>query len=75
MKINAGFFDRFVRFLFSGSMFYMGLYIYAGTTTGLIFTTIGLWLMLTSMLGLCPIYGLFHIRTGRGPRRWKDSHH
>ncbi len=58
MLCNVAQWDRFLRFFFS-----LGILIYAVAGGPFWFYILGLYLLVTSAWGLCPLYAYFRIRT------------
>jgi hypothetical protein len=63
MKVNLGGWDRFLRYFFG---FLLTLW---GTAGGPWWTWLGVYLIMTSAWGLCPIYSYFNIGTTHEEKR------
>lgn len=60
---NVGTFDRFIRLLLASGLFYLGLYLYANSALGIGLAVAGGVMVLTAIVGICPLYSLLGIRT------------
>ena len=63
MKKNIGTLDRAIRIVIAGSLLYLGLGVYRGSTLGIGLAIVSIIPLLTSLLGNCPMYSLLKIST------------
>lgn len=63
MSSNVGSFDRFIRLLLAGVLFYAGLFLYSSTTLGWILVGAGGLMVFTGLVGFCGLYRLLGIST------------
>jgi membrane protease YdiL (CAAX protease family) len=65
MKINVGSLDRFIRLLLASVLFYLGLFLYSGSTLGIGLVVAGGILLITALVGFCGFYRLLGIHTNQ----------
>jgi hypothetical protein len=63
MSSNVGSFDRFIRLLLAGALFYAGLFLYSNTTLGWVLVGTGGLMVFSALVGFCGIYRLLGIST------------
>jgi hypothetical protein len=63
MKTNVGSLDRLLRLLLAAVLFYLGLFVYSGSTLGIGLLIAGSVLLVTALVGFCALYSLLGIRT------------
>lgn len=64
MKINEGTVDRFIRGVVGAILLAVGLVIVKGTV-GIVLDVLGAILLVTGIVGFCPLYMLFSINTSK----------
>ena len=67
MSQNVGLIDRVLRLGLAGVLLVLGLYSFSGTTTGVILSMAALVPALTAIVGTCPLYSIFGLKTCRNP--------
>lgn len=65
MKTNESNIDRYIRVLLGIALLVLGWTGIVGGTLGLIFKIVGFVPLLTGLVGFCPLYALFKIRTNK----------
>lgn len=65
MKANMAGWDRIARIVLSVVLLYLGLAIVVTGSLGLILEILGVVFLLTGIVGWCPIYALFGLKTKR----------
>jgi hypothetical protein len=63
MSSNIGSFDRFIRLLLAGALFYAGLFLYSSTTLGWVLVGAGGLMVFSALVGFCGLYRLLGIST------------
>lgn len=64
MKLNEGTVDRVIRGVVGVILLVVGLVLVKGTV-GIVLDVLGAILLVTGVVGLCPLYMLFHINTSK----------
>ena len=64
MKINEGTVDRVIRGIFGAVLLVVGLVLVKGTI-GIVLDALGAILLVTGIVGFCPLYTLFRVNTSR----------
>jgi hypothetical protein len=65
MKTNVGSIDRLIRLLLASVLFYLGLFLYSGSTLGIGLVIAGGVLLVTALVGFCGLYRLLGIHTNQ----------
>jgi len=65
-KINEASWDRIARVVFGIVLLYLGLGGVTGGVLGVVFDIFGVILLLTGLVGFCPLYTLFKFSTKKG---------
>lgn len=65
MKTNVGLLDRLIRLVLASVLFYLGLFLYSGTTLGIGLVVAGSVSLVTALLGFCGLYRLLGIHTNQ----------
>lgn len=65
MKTNVGSTDRLIRLLLASMLFYLGLFLYNGSTLGIGLVAAGSVLLVTAVVGFCGLYRLLGIHTNQ----------
>jgi hypothetical protein len=65
MKTNESNIDRVIRVVVGLALLVLAFLGVVPGTLGLIFKIVGALALLTGMIGFCPVYALFHIRTNK----------
>ena len=63
--INEAVWDRVVRVLFGAALLYLGWAGIVTGTVGVIFKIVGFVPLATGLVGWCPLYSLFRMRTNK----------
>jgi uncharacterized membrane protein len=64
MKSNEGTIDRLLRGVAGIALLYSGLVLASGTV-GIVLTALGAILLVTGVVGFCPLYAAFHLNTSK----------
>lgn len=59
MKVNEGTIDRVIRAILGVVLLYVGFFILAGTTLGIVLDVLGVIAVVTAATGFCLLYRLF----------------
>ena len=59
MKVNEGTIDRVIRVVLGAVLLYVGLFVLAGTTLGIILDVLGAVALVTGLSGFCLLYKIF----------------
>lgn len=62
-QVNEGRWDRIIRIVLGLAMLVLGWGGFVGGTFGVILQWLGFVPLLTGLIGWCPLYSLFHIKT------------
>ncbi|QZZ21696.1 DUF2892 domain-containing protein [Leptothermofonsia sichuanensis E412] len=65
MKTNVGLLDRLIRLVLASVLFYLGLFLYSGTTLGIGLVVAGSVSLVTALVGFCGLYRLLGIHTNQ----------
>ncbi|WP_421654343.1 YgaP family membrane protein [Leptothermofonsia sp. ETS-13] len=65
MKTNVGLLDRLIRLVLASVLFYLGLFLYSGTTLGIGLVVVGSVSLVTALVGFCGLYRLLGIHTNQ----------
>lgn len=65
MKKNVGRTDRILRIVFGAAMVLKGVFLFTNDATTWVVTIIGAGLLITGILGFCPLYVLLRINTNK----------
>jgi len=65
MKKNEGKLDRIIRFILGVVCFYLGYAVFNTGILNVFFYVLGVLLVVTSLIGYCPIYGVLGINTNK----------
>jgi hypothetical protein len=65
MKTNVGAIDRLIRLLLASVLFYVGLFLYSGSTLSIGLVVAGGVLLVTALVGFCGLYRLLGIHTSQ----------
>jgi uncharacterized membrane protein (Fun14 family) len=63
LKVNEANWDRIVRVVFGSILLYLGLGGVVGGALGIVLDIVGAILLLTGVVGFCPLYSLFKFGT------------
>lgn len=69
MKLNMGKADRTIRVIIGLILLVLGIFVAKTTFLTVILIVLGLVMLLTSAVGLCPAYLPFHIDTGKSKEK------
>ena len=64
MKVNEGTVDRVVRGIVGAVLLVVGIW-FVGGTVGIVLDVLGAILLITGIIGFCPIYALLHVGTSK----------
>lgn len=59
MKVNEGTIDRVIRAILGVVLLYVGFFVLAGTTLGIVLDVLGVIAVVTAATGFCLLYRLF----------------
>jgi hypothetical protein len=65
MKVNEASWDRVVRIVLGAVLLYLGWAGVVGGTLGVIFQWLGFVPLITGIIGWCPLYAIFKVRTNK----------
>ena len=65
MKTNVGSLDRLIRLLLASVLFYLGLFLYSGSSLGIGLVLAGGVLLITALVGFCGLYRLLGVCTNQ----------
>ncbi len=60
---NLGTTDRLIRLIVASGLFYLGLFVYSGSSLGIALDVFGTMATLSALAGSCLLYGLFGLNT------------
>ena len=65
MKVNEASWDRVVRIVLGVVLLYLGWAGVVGGTLGVVFQWLGFVPLITGIIGWCPLYAIFKVRTNK----------